>query len=221
MVRHCCPVPRLRTLAGAAYGTLALVDTVLAAGPARWHRARRLTKPLLMPTLAIRQATGPSGPDLRTLAQAFSWGGDVALLEEDRDRFLAGTGSFLVAHLAYIAAYRRRSSQPVLATRGRRRMLAVLAVTSSGMGLAAARRDRALGLPVAVYGATLATMVTAAAAVDPDRGRGRMLAGAATFMLSDTLLGVRMFVLATDDPRLEGAVMATYTAAQWQLSSAL
>ena len=35
---------QLRTLAGAAYGGLALVDTALAAGPPGWHRARVVTK---------------------------------------------------------------------------------------------------------------------------------------------------------------------------------
>jgi uncharacterized membrane protein YhhN len=62
-------------------------------------------------------------------------------------------------------------------------------------------------------------MVTAAAAVDPDRGRDRILAGASLFLVSDTLLGLRKFVVRGDAPALEGAVMATYTAAQWCISA--
>jgi uncharacterized membrane protein YhhN len=83
------------------------------------------------------------------------------------------------------------------------------------MAVAAGREDRTLAAPVAGYGVTLAAMVTAAAAVDPERGRAQVLAGAALFLLSDTLLGVRTFLLHDRAPALEGAVMATYTAGQW------
>ena len=223
-MEHPLPVRRrqLRTLAGAAYGSLALVDTALAAGPTGWHRARLVTKPLLMPALMVRTLTGPgtAGP-LTVAAQGLSWGGDVALLRHGRGSFLAGTGSFLAAHLAYIAAHRSRSSTPVLATAGRRRLLAAGVVGGTGLAIAAARQERMLGVPVATYGATLATMVTAAAAVDPERGRSRILAGAVLFLVSDTLLGNRLFVLDQDAPLLEAGVMATYTAAQWWLAEGL
>ena len=86
------------------------------------------------------------------------------------------------------------------------------------MGLAAAREDRALGAPVAAYGATLATMVAAAAAVDDDHGRDLTLAGAALFLLSDTCSAP-----ARSSPpagrALESAVMATYTAGQWCIAA--
>ncbi len=169
-----------------------------------------LTKPLLMPVLAAR-----GGPGAVTAAQAFSWGGDVALMGEGRRQFLAGLCSFLGAHVAYVAAFRARSSVPLLASPGRRRLVAAGGAAAAGMAVAAARQDRALALPVAAYGATLATMVAAAAAIDHDRGRGRVLAGASLFLLSDTLLGVRTFLVGDRAPALDGAVMATYTAAQW------
>ena len=198
----------------AAYGALALTDTVLAAGPARWHRARLLTKPLLMPLLS---AGGVDDPALRA-AHALSWAGDVALMSHDRRSFLTGVGAFFGAHLAYISAYGGRSSAPLLATPGRRALLASCATSAAAMGLAAGRKDRSLAVPVAAYGIALGTMVTAAAAVDEDRGRGRILAGAAVFLLSDTLLGVRRFLTKGEDNALEGAVMATYTTAQWLIS---
>ena len=219
-VRHAEPV-RQHARAGAAYVALSIAETVLAAGPPGWRRARLVTKPLLMPLLTARTATGAGGSDVVGVvaAQAFSWGGDVALLKEGHRPLLAGLGSFLAAHLCYIAAFRRRSSAPLLATPGRRRLLALCGVANAGMALAAGRTDRTMAGPVAAYGAALATMVTSAAAVDADRGRGPILAGASLFLLSDTLLGLRLFVVGEESRTLEGAVMATYTAAQWCISA--
>jgi uncharacterized membrane protein YhhN len=202
--------PSVRRGAGAAYAALAVADTLLAAAPDRWRRARVVTKPLLMPVLALR---GPSGAVLA--AQAGSWAGDVALLREGRRPFLAGLCSFLAAHVAYVAAFRARSSVPLLAAPARRATLASGGLLAAGMAAAAAREDRAVALPVAAYGSTLAAMAAAAAAIDRDRGRGRVLAGASLFLLSDSLLGARTFLLRERVPALDGAVMATYTAAQW------
>jgi uncharacterized membrane protein YhhN len=129
--------------------------------------------------------------------------------------------SFLGAHVAYASALRARSSEPLLGTPGRRRFLAAGAAAASGMALAAAREDRAVALPVAGYGITLVTMVAAAAAVDPDRGRGRLLMGASLFLVSDTLIGVRRFMLPDRAAGLDTAVLATYVAAQWCLADGM
>ncbi|GAA1134693.1 lysoplasmalogenase family protein [Nocardioides aquiterrae] len=199
-----------RGLAGTAYGVLAVADTLLAAAPDRWRRARVVTKPLLMPALAAHGGSGAV-----TVAQVCSWAGDVALMREGRRPFLAGLCSFLAAHVAYVVAFRARSSVPLLASPGRRRALGAGSVAALAMAAAAAREDRAFALPVAAYGATLAAMAASAAAVDRDRGRGRVLAGASLFLLSDSLLGARTFLLRERVPVLDSAVMATYTAAQW------
>ncbi len=202
---------RPHAVAGAAYGVLAVTDTVLAAAPPRWRRWRSVTKPLLMPALAVRRGAGP----VVAAAQACSWAGDVALMREGRRPFLAGLCSFLAAHVAYVVAFRGRSSVPLLGSPGRRRVLVAGGLAAAGMAAAAAREDTAVALPVAAYGSTLAAMVAAASAIDRDRGRTRVLAGASLFLLSDTLLGVRTFLLHDRAPALDGAVMATYTAAQW------
>ncbi|HEU5036271.1 MAG TPA: lysoplasmalogenase [Nocardioides sp.] len=199
------------------YAVLALADTVLAAGPARWRRARVLTKPLLMPALATR---GPQGPAV-VVAQAFSWAGDVALMREGRRPFLAGLSCFLAAHLAYVLAFRARSSEPLLSSPGRRGVVAAGGAVAGGMAWAASREDRVVALPVAAYGSTLAVMVAAAAAIDQDRGRARVLAGASLFLVSDSLLGARTFLLGGRVPGLDGAVMATYTTAQWCIADGM
>ena len=185
-----------------------------------WRRARLLVKPVLMPAIAAGFAAAPHGPGYREVvaAQAFSWAGDVALIGRTRRTFLAGLGSFLAAHLAYVSAYRSRSSGRVLASPGRRRFLLAGTGAAALMGLAAARHDRSLAAPVAVYGVTLATMVAAAAAVDRDQGRGLVLTGASLFLVSDVLIGAQMFLVGHDSRRLEAAVLATYAAGQWCIS---
>lgn len=212
-----------RRVTGAAFGLLALTDAALAAAPPRLRRARLLTKPLLMPALLTRSLSAPVERSVAT-AQAFSWGGDLALLGKGRTSFLAGVGLFLGAHVAYISAFRAHSSASVLATPGRRRFLAFGGLTAGGMTLAGARQDRVLAAPVAAYGGALATMVAAAAAIDPDRGRDQVLSGAALFLVSDTVLGVRNFLVGEDSAAaapLEAAVMATYAAAQWCIAEGM
>ncbi|NPC98391.1 lysoplasmalogenase [Nocardioides sp. zg-DK7169] len=178
---------------------------------------RTVGKALLMPSLAVRLLRSPRSPGSGTvlLAQAFSYAGDLALNGRTRGRFLAGLSSFLLAHLAYIAAFRRRSSVPVLADPGRRRFVVAGGTLSTAMALAAARTDRTLAAPVAVYSLTLTAMVASAAAVDHDQGRDRLLTGASLFLVSDTLIGVRKFLAGDRGRLLEAGVLTTYAAAQW------
>jgi uncharacterized membrane protein YhhN len=209
---------RTRALARTAYAVLAGTDTVLAGSP-RHQRLRLVTKPLLMPTLAA--ALVASGRDdtavRRTLAaQALSWGGDLALLGHSRRAFLTGTASFLGAHLAYISAYRERSDVAPLSTPAARAIVLGGAVAAAGMGVAAGRNDPRLGLSVALYGTALGAMVATSTEV-PDSTR-LLATGTSLFMLSDTMLGVRKFLLGDRGDALEAAVMATYTSAQWCIS---
>jgi uncharacterized membrane protein YhhN len=48
----------------------------------------------------------------------------------------------------------------------------------------------------------------------PLRGRRMVQGGAALFLVSDTLLGTRTFLLEKNVPALDAAVMVTYTAGQ-------
>jgi uncharacterized membrane protein YhhN len=196
---------------------VAVVDTMLAAGPPRWRQWRRVSKPLLMPLLATQLTGRRDRPGITMTGTALlcSWVGDVVLLKRGRGPFLSGLSSFLLAHAAYMAAFWSRSTEPVLASPGRRRFLATSSVATVGLAAAAWRRERVLALPVAAYGGALTSMVAAAAAVEPDQGRARVLAGGVLFLVSDGLLGLRTFVVREDHPALEAAVMASYTAAQW------
>jgi uncharacterized membrane protein YhhN len=181
-----------------AFPLLAAVDAALAATGRRG--ARRVTKPLLMPTLM----RGKPRPTQRALA--LGGVGDVALLGEGQTAFTIGLASFLAGHLAWIAALRPRSSG-VLS----RRPAAAAPYALAWLGLNAylwprTGKDR---IPVLVYsGALLATALAAL-----DTGDRAVATGGALFMVSDTLLALEKF----GDVHLpvhEGLVMGTYTSGQ-------
>lgn len=216
------PLPYL-VLSGA---DLAL--TAFARGRAK--RLRRLTKPALMPALAlwVRASCGDdprmSRMSRRTVAAlGLSTAGDVALLRDDDTWFLAGLGSFLGAHVAYGVAFgehRRPLRSPGTAKR-LGPVAAVWAVLVPGL----AARAGSLRWPVAAYGTVLAAMQGSTLVLADDitaEARTRLTAGAACFLVSDSLIGARRFLLAGRGERthrtLDVAVMATYTTAQWLIA---
>ena len=202
-------MPTLRTTTKLKLGYLgiAALDTWLSgkAHPMA-HRARFLTKPLLMPTLAASLATNPKAADspLRTstlVGPGGGWGGDVALLG--------------VGHQAVPGRARARSRS------GTRR---------TSPGSSAARNHEPLTEPLEVRVIAGSWLVSAPALAllarrqqprarrpgvrlrDDPRGDGDRrapprrggaavsarrltMAGASLFMVSDTLLGIRMFAL--------------------------
>jgi uncharacterized membrane protein YhhN len=184
--------------------TLAAVDAVLAASG--HDRARRVTKPLLMPTLL----RGKPRPTQRALALGGL--GDVALLGSGDAAFTAGLGSFLAGHVAWVAALRQKSAG-VLA----RRPAAAAPYLLAWAGLNAylwpkTGKDR---VPVLVYSAAL--LATALAALDT--GDKAVAAGGALFLLSDSLLALEKFG-DVHLPAHEGIVMTTYTSGQALLARA-
>lgn len=218
-------MPSRRTLAAAAgYTALAAVDTVLAGKTSKAaRRTRFLVKPLLMPALAtaFTEAT-PGRTDVlkrsTAAAQAFSWGGDVALLGKGDRAFLVGVGSFFAAHAAYITGFASaHADREHIDPNGLKAAAAMFATTAPVMSLAARRRSPELGLPILGYGTILATMFASSTTLDGEmkrRARRTIKAGTTLFLLSDTLLGIQEFLLKEKHPALESAVMATYTAGQ-------
>lgn len=223
------PRPSRSTALTLAFVGLAATDAWLAGTEGRpAHRARTVTKPLLMPVLAASLATDPHArrsPLLPStlVAQAAGWGGDVLLLGEGTESFAAGAGSFGIGHLAYIAGFRHVRDRR---TRLRGSAIGTLALglfASGGPGMAvgAAREERALGPAVLGYTALLSTMLAHAGHLDPaipSGARRRLLAGAALFAASDTLLGTKQFWWKNAPARAESVVMLTYTAGQLLIS---
>jgi uncharacterized membrane protein YhhN len=188
----------------AAYVALAATDAVLAATGR--HGPRKVTKPLLMPTLQL-------GKDKQTKAALGLGGaGDVALLGESDVAFTAGLGSFLAGHLAWMRALRERGDTGFL----RKRPWAAAPYLAAFAGLNAylwprTGKDR---IPVLVYSAAL--LGTALVALDT--GKARTAAGGVLFLVSDSLLALEKFA-DVHLPAHEGWVMATYTGAQGLLAS--
>ncbi len=161
--------------------------------------------------LAARSAA-PVSARYRSLITAgliCSLAGDVFLMLPG-DRFIAGLGSFLVAHLLYITAFagsgggmRDPKAATVFVV-----ALAILALLWSGLGV--------LRLPVVVYVTVIATMAWQAMA------RWRRLGttdtslaalGALTFLISDSALAFGKF--RGDFPGSGLVVLGTYWLAQW------
>jgi uncharacterized membrane protein YhhN len=213
----------------AGYVGLAALDTWLAGSASvRSRRLRRLTKPLLMPTLAASLVTDPAArwsplrPTTLT-AQAAGWGGDVLLLGEGTTAFTAGAGSFGLGHAAYIQGMRSQRDRRSRLRRSRagRVALGLFLLGGPAMALGAAREEKALGPAVLGYTALLSTMLAHSQHLSPAlpaRARRLTAAGAALFVASDTLLGTKEFWWKGAPARAESVVMATYTAGQLLLS---
>lgn len=191
-----------------AAGAFAVVDWVAVAQerPRLEYLAKPLTTLLL---LVVAVALEPADPVQRTafvIAVAASLAGDVALMF---DRFLPGLGSFLVAHLAYVAGFLARGMTPGRALVG----LLAVAVVAVPLGvriLSAVRRGahRSLAVPVAVYIVVIAGMAVAAVAAAVPLG----IVGALAFLVSDAIIAWNRFVEELSWGPV--AIMVTYHLAQ-------
>ena len=227
-------MPSASRLAAAAYAALAVTDTWLAGSrsPGR-RRLRLLTKPLLMPALgtafaaSLREAPGSDPSRDRggllqggtVAAQALSGVGDIALLSKSEPAFLAGLSSFFGAHIAYSTAFvsagkplddRSADTGPIAAA-------AFFTVVGPTLGWAAGRRSPRLRAPVTAYAGIISTMFAASTRLEdgiPADARRAVIAGTGLFVLSDSVIGLRKFVMKDPQPRSDALVMATYTAGQ-------
>lgn len=202
---------RLRRLLLPAYVALGVANLV--ANAVRSLPAEVATKPLLMPLLAAHVGTrlsdvGLRRPDQLLLAAlGFSTLGDIALLGESDTAFLAGLGSFLLAQVSYLGAFRAyRGQGPVAANHWLVVPFGAWWVVLIGL----LYRDLGdLLVPVAIYGAVLVTMAGMAWRVST-----RVGLGAALFVVSDSLIALTSLSdrFGFDGSRV--AVMATYLAGQ-------
>lgn len=189
------------------YCVLAAADVALAATGNR--RARRFTKPLLMPVLAAHVAGTGRARDTKPLVLAgvcLSGVGDVALLTKTDGRLAAGMGAFLSAHCCYLAALAKRRRGGV---RGAPWVAGAYGLAWLGLNAKLWPRTGRLRLPVVVYGSALAAM--AIAALDTDVPA--VVAGGAAFLVSDSILALNTFG-DVSSPTADALVMLTYTAAQ-------
>jgi uncharacterized membrane protein YhhN len=199
-------VPRPARGVLALYGALSVANIVLSDANVRvgdW-----ITKPLLMPTLAVfvvlvARASGATGLRAPLAGILFGGAGDAALIGHGT-WFQVGMGCFAAGHIGYLAAAFRRGA------RQRRNVkfmaayavvwLCLVAATWSGLG--------ALRIPVVIYGALLMTMAMFTSAL----GRWPGL-GAALFAVSDGTLALDIAKVSAI-PHQWILIMPTYVLAQ-------
>ena len=177
----------------------------------RWKSLEYLAKPLAMVALVgvalSLHAEVPGRRPWIVAALLLSLVGDVFLMLP-RDAFVLGLASFLLAHVAYIVAFRvDGGSVGALAVSAV--VVAVAAVAAGRKVIAGVRAsDPAVTVPVVVYIAVIAAMVACALAT------GNILfgVGAILFMTSDSLIAWNRFVRPLSWAPL--AIIVTYHLAQ-------
>lgn len=205
-----------------ALAAAAAIGAGLGLLPAGWvFVAKPLTTVLLF---VLAWPRGTDTPKLRRLVLVglvLSLAGDVALLWP-KEGFLPGLVAFLLAHLAYIAAFCTRAH-----FLSRRTPFAAYAMVAGAVlmhlwpGVPAALR-----VPVLLYVLCLASMAAQAAAVwlasrgTADAVLARSAAiGGVLFVASDALLATNKF--AGPLPLAPLLVLSTYWAAQWFIVGSL
>lgn len=132
--------------------------------------------------VGVARSAGDSYSRWILLGLLLSAAGDAFLLSDERRAFQSGLGSFLLAHLAYAAAF-GPISHPGLPALGAVALLTAAVLTWLWPRLGAMR------LPVVVYAAAIGLMLWLASGVD----RTVVPAGALLFWLSDLTVAKRRF----------------------------
>ena len=176
-----------------------------------WGPARDISKPLLMPALAI--AVGTVAPRLLLGALAASCAGDTFLIFGGT-WFLLGMGGFAVAHACYVTYFVRGG-----ALRDRRRLLRTAAPYAVAWAVLITLLwpdlDAGLRIPLACYSLLLTGTAVTSACAGPRTGLGGGL-----FLLSDSLIASDL----AHWPQLPAAdfwVMLTYLAGQYLLATGI
>lgn len=212
MAFHHRRVSPVATLALAAAAVAAVLNVIAVARG--WLAVERVAKPAVIALLALTVlAADPLEPLVRALvlaALAASLVGDVLLLPPGRLR--GGLAAFLVAQLAYAAAFLAGSLAPIWLAVGV--VIGGTVYGSVGRRVLRAAGRAGLGPPVAVYLLAILVMATVATgSASPVAAAGAWL-----FVASDTLLGWGIFVNGRgpgeEIPWQRVAVAVTYHAAQ-------
>lgn len=197
--------------------------------------ATTLTKPLLMPLLAlwlVAEARHDWSRSFTWIAVGlgFAWVGDLLLMPDGDLTFALGIGAFLVTQIAYAAAFRSvpgvRFRRDILITsepnpRGlvsrHRWILAAFAAYYGVLMVLVLPTAGFLAIPVALYGLVICVM--AASALDlvgrmPGIAAWLTFAGAALFVTSDSLIALTALGPWDSTSALSASIMATYIVGQ-------
>lgn len=195
-----------------------LVD--LAAIYLNYESLRFITKPLLVPLLAIYLLleTNTTNSSLKAwifLALLFSWVGDILLLFEGSGSnfFLFGLSAFLVAQVFYIVFFHNIRMREYI--RGNALLLLLVIVYYSILISVLSPYLGNMKLPVRIYGVVLSFMVMLAMHTVLGKNKKAavwMTTGAILFVVSDSLLAFNKFFSAFNYSGL--IIMVTYGLAQ-------
>jgi uncharacterized membrane protein YhhN len=183
-----------------------------------WKKLKYITKPAVMlAVIASLFVVGPAHNETyRWIIFAgllFSLAGDVFLMLE-KDLFIWGLGSFLIAHIFYVVAF---AGGVPWANSQLLSLLPFLLIAGVMMTVLWSRLPKKLLIPVIVYVTALILMGWFAArrfeaSVFDQSSALLTLTGAVLFLISDGVLSVRRFVYKS--PILQIIVLGTYFPAQ-------
>ncbi|NGY06465.1 lysoplasmalogenase [Solimonas terrae] len=193
----------------------AIVLSGLIAIAADWNEGKpplfKILKPLTTILIGVLASLAPDSSyrDALLVALALSLLGDIALMFESNAAFLAGLGSFLLAHLLFMLAFLHGVDRHVLPA-----WAWLFLAYGVALGMVLVRRaEAALRGPVVVYALVLTGMALTAAMRWQTLGGATgsfALLGAALFVLSDSALGIRKFV--GRYAGAQGLILSTYWA---------
>jgi uncharacterized membrane protein YhhN len=188
---------------------------------------RFVTKPLLMPVLMLfyhqsTKLTFSSFDKKIMMALFFSWFGDVFLMFVFKNElfFLAGLGSFLLAHIFYVIAFTAVTNKSAEALLPKKAWILIPLIAYFVMLMVSffSKVPGEMKIPVAVYSATIAAMV--AMAVNRykrvnDKSFSLVMAGALLFMLSDSIIAVNKFLYQGEMAFAGVGIMVLYISGQY------
>ena len=190
-----------------------LATATSALGLVEWHRWFKPLALLLVIAMVAAQARLGAGTRRRQAlllaGLALSLAGDCLLMFEGF--FIPGLVAFLAAHVCYIALFR----QGLAWFPSRKALFATFGVAAAMYAFLFGSLGPVLKVAVGAYVVVIALMAAQAvgrAAVLRDRASVAVAAGAALFMVSDSLLATNRFALPL--PLAQLWVLATYYAAQ-------
>lgn len=167
---------------------------------ANWHWLTLVSKSLLMPFLMvwfILNIPGNSRPRLYVMAALFfSWLGDVFLLVDEPKFFMAGLASFLIAHLFYIFFFANAISAQTEKPKWNPWVSGAVYLYAVLLFFFLRSHLGTLQMPVFVYAVVIATMLVCSVQAFKNNGNKQTyfcIAGAALFVLSDSLLATNKF----------------------------
>ncbi|KAK4130806.1 YhhN-domain-containing protein [Trichocladium antarcticum] len=198
----------------ASIGSAILYGTLVRSRPSRWRMVVKTAS-----TAMLSAATAMRGGSLLLVgALALGATGDAFLAWDDEASFLRGLGSFLVAHILYIAAFVQHDSDglnlEVLLSGWRAVAAGALALLAPAMIASLLPRiGRELRPPVVVYSLTIFVMALAALTLDSSQ----VITGAIMFTGSDSILAADRFLVsptASYRPWMQHAVWVFYYVGQ-------